>query len=165
MRKVLMASRGVVAIGLLAYCAAVAGQNAAGSKSPPEYRLSLQYEGAAPSSPAAYQQLYDLGLNFVESSQFNSGKPQWNWDLAEILADYRRAVDGRYLLISYSRPHTITTMGGDISVREIVIGLNGSQYASSLHTVDAEGRIIGHSKYSGELGIKLQKLVISMSDT
>lgn len=132
------------------------------SQPQPEYLLSLQYEGASPSSPGDYQQLYDLAVAIVESSNFNSRDPKWSWDLADVLSDYRRAVDGRYLLISFGSPRIIKTVGGDVMVKEILIGLNGSQYASSLHTVDDEGRIVGHSKYSGELCIQMYQLVTRM---
>jgi len=128
----------------------------------PAYLLSLQYEGATPSSPDDYRKLYELALQIAESSQFNSRNPLWNWDLAETLAQYRRAVDGRYLLISFDSPRILKTMGGDITVKEILIGLNISQYASSLHTVDDEGRIVGHAKYSGDLCLKLYELVTTM---
>jgi hypothetical protein len=132
------------------------------AESQPEYLLSLQYEGAAPSSPDDYTRLYDLALEIVESSNFNSRNPQWDWDLADILRDYRRAVDGRYLLISFVKPRSVKTVGGDLTIKEILIGLNGSEYASSLHTVDDEGRIVGHAKYRGELCIELLQLVTSM---
>ena len=128
----------------------------------PEYVLSLQYEGAAPTSPVEYRQLYELALAIVQSSNDNSRHLSWNWDLAEILGGYRRAVDGRYLVITYANPRSIRTIGGELMVKEIVIGLNWSQYASSLHTVDDEGRVVGHAMYSGELCVKMLQLVQSM---
>jgi hypothetical protein len=153
------------ALALFAFSVSVAtaGEVAADPDQQPAYVLSLQYEGATPSSPDDYRKLYELALKIAESSQFNSRKPLWTWDLAETLAQYRRAVDGRYLLISYASPRILKTMGGDITVKEIIIGLNNSQYASSLHTVDDEGRIVGHAKYSGDLCLKLYQLVTSMS--
>ena len=67
--------------------------------------------------------------------------------------------------ITYATPRMMKTIGGDLMVKEIVIGLNGSQYASSLHTVDDEGRVVGHAMYSGELCVKLLQLVESMDTT
>ena len=128
----------------------------------PEYSVSLQYEGASASSPDEYRRLHELAVEIVESSNFNSLHPLWKWDLAEILGGYRRAVDGRYLVVTYAEPRMFKTVGGELRVKEILIGLNGSQYASSLHTVDDEGRVVGHAKYSGELCIKMQQLVESM---
>lgn len=132
------------------------------SAADPEYSLSLQYEGAAPSSPDEYRQLYDLAVAIVQSSNDNSRHPLWNWDLAEILSGYRRAVDGRYLVVTYATPRKINTIGGELIVKEILIGLNGSQYASSLHTVDDEGRVVGHAMYAGELCIKMLQMVEGM---
>jgi hypothetical protein len=103
-----------------------------------------------------------LAVAIVQSSNANSLHPQWEWDLAGILSDYRRAVDGRYLVITYVTPRMIKTIGGDLMVKEILIGLNGSQYASSLHTIDEQGRIVGHAMYSGELCITMLQLVESM---
>ena len=154
----------IAATAMLALCSSVAmsRDQQATSIAEPEYVLSLQYEGAAPAGLDDYTKLYDLAMEIVESSNFNSRNPQWKWELAEVLADYRRAVDGRYLLVSLAKPRTVKTAGGDVTVKEILIGLNGSEYASSLHTVDDEGRIVGHAKYSGEVCIRMLQLVKSM---
>jgi hypothetical protein len=48
-------------------------------------------------------------------------------------------------------------------VKEIVIGLNGREYASSLYTIDEELRIVGHAKYSGPLCVEFLKLVKKLS--
>src|SRR5687768_1309564 len=90
------------ALALFAFSVATPSEVAAEPDQQPAYVLSLQYEGATPSSPDDYRKLYELALKIAESSQFNSRNPLWTWDLAEILAQYRRAVDGRYLLISYA---------------------------------------------------------------
>ena len=42
--------------------------------------------------------------------------------------------------------------------RDLMIGLNGSQYASSVHTIDSQGKLIGHAKYLGQLCIEMQDL-------
>jgi hypothetical protein len=150
----------VLIVGAVTACAALGAEELPSANA--EYAISLQYEGAAPASAYDFLQLYDLAVAIVESSNGNSRHPLWNWDLADILAGYRRAVDGRYLVITYATPRMMTTIGGDLMVKEIVIGLNGSQYASSLHTVDDEGRVVGHAMYSGELCVKLLQLVESM---
>jgi hypothetical protein len=151
-----------LALALSASLGTVGSAVAAEADQQSQYLLSLQFEGATPQWPEDYSELHDLAARIVESSNDNSRDPKWNWDLAARLAEYRRAANGRYLLISYSVPRTIRTPGGDVIVKEILIGLNGSQYASSLHTVDDEGRIVGHAMYSGMLCIKLQELVVSM---
>jgi hypothetical protein len=42
------------------------------------------------------------------------------------------------------------------------VGLLGPQYASSVHTVDSSGRVVGHAKYSGVGCIQLLELVKSL---
>jgi hypothetical protein len=77
----------------------------------------------------------------------------------------------RVYVVSLKVPQTIKTVGGEVIVREIVIGLNRpdsvaivegvsyADYASSLFTIDDEGRVVVHAKYSGLLCIDLMKLV------
>jgi hypothetical protein len=61
--------------------------------------------------------------------------------------------------VSFVSPVELSTVRGKIVVKEIVIGLNFPQYANSLHTLDATGRVVGHSKFSGMMGIELIDLV------
>jgi hypothetical protein len=150
---------GISTMGMIAAFAAIGAEHYSTADS--DYTLSLQFEGASPSSSDEYRRLHDLAVSIVRSSNDSSRHPLWNWDLAEILGTYRRAVDGRYLVVTYATPRSIKTVGGELVVKEILIGLNGSQYASSLHTVDDEGRIVGHAKYSGELCIEMLQLVRS----
>lgn len=62
------------------------------------------------------------------------------------------------MAVVFGKPETIKTIGGDITVRELIIGLNGSEYASSVHTVDGQGKLIGHAKYQGQLCVEIQEL-------
>jgi hypothetical protein len=85
------------------------------------------------------QRLYGKALLLLESSNFNSSAPLWEWDMATVLAGYSDAVARNRLIITFAEPERISTVGGTIDVREIVIGLNRPDYASSLHTVDDQG--------------------------
>jgi hypothetical protein len=102
--------------------------------------------------------LYRKSIEILESSNFNSSNPQWEWDEAKINLEYGRAVSGRHVLVTFGEPKTVKTIGGVISVRELVIGLNGSQYANSVHTIDRDGKVIGHAKYLGQLCVEIQEL-------
>jgi hypothetical protein len=104
------------------------------------------------------RQVFDKALEILQSSNFNSANPRWEWDEANLNLEYGRAVSGRHVLITFGTPEIIKTIGGDITVRELVIGLNSSQYASSVHTVDDQGKVIGHAKYLGLLCIEIQEL-------
>ena len=68
-------------------------------------------------------------------------------------------VAGDCLVITYDHPIKVHTVGGDVSAFEIVIGLNRPDYADDLFTIDDLGRVVGHGKYSGGIGIELRKAV------
>lgn len=127
----------------------------------PAYTLSLHYGKDVPLSKDAAQMLYSKAMDFLFSSNFNSSIPRWReqWGIAKIQDDYRRTIRGNYLLVTFKDPQKIKTVGGEITVLEIVVGLNGQQYADALFTIDDEGRIISHAKYSGPLGIEFLNLV------
>ena len=122
-------------------------------------RVELRYGAKAAPSQEAAQRLHAKAVELLESSQFNSRNPRWKRDPPKILDEYRQALSGKHFVVTYPQPQRVTTMGGEIGVRQIVIGLNRPDYANSLHTVDDEGRIVGHAKYSGPLCVEFLKLV------
>src|SRR5262245_29131082 len=105
------------------------------------------------------QPLYGKPLLVLESSNFNSSAPLWEWDMSKVLAEYNDAVARDRLIITFTEPERISTVGGAIDVREIVVGLNRPDYVSSLHTVDDKGQVVGHAKYNGLLCIEFLDLV------
>ena len=110
-------------------------------------------------------------MELLETSNFNSRTSGLDWSISKIHEEYRQTVAGKYLLVSLIEPQRIKTVGGEVIVREIVIGLNRpdcvaivegvsyADYASSLFTIDDEGRVVVHAKYSGLMCIELMKLV------
>ena len=58
-------------------------------------------------------------------------------------------------MISFPTLQKLKTSGGEITVVEIVVVLNRDDYASNVFTVDDAGRVIGHSKYAGELSLQI----------
>ena len=127
----------------------------------PAYTLSLHYGKDVVLSKDAAGLLYAKAMDFLVSSNFNSSIPKWKeqWGIAKIQDGYRNTIRGNYLLVSFKDPQKIKTVGGEITVLEIVVGLNGQQYADALFTIDDEGRIISHAKYSGVLGVEFLNLV------
>lgn len=125
----------------------------------PGYTVTLRYGQPIALAPESVQVLYAKAVELLESSNFNSHAPRWEWNISQLHDDYRQSVAGKYLLISFPASQKIKSVGGELSVREIVIGLNRSDYASSLFTIDDEGRIVGHGKYSGGLCIELLQVV------
>jgi hypothetical protein len=134
----------------------------------PEFETSavvLRYPGNISLNHDDARKIFEKSIEILQSSNFNSSNPKWDWDEAKINLEYGRAVSGRHVLVTFSKPEIIKTIGGDITVRELVIGLNGSQYASSVHTVDIQGRVIGHAKYLGQLCIEIQELADSVASS
>jgi len=108
-------------------------------------------------SESDQNKLLEQALELLKTSNFHSGKGDKNnlFTLHGVQNDYRTTVSGRFLVCRFQPGRKVTTMGGDIFVSEIVIGLNRDDYASGLFTVDEDGSVVGHAKYSGELCIKI----------
>lgn len=117
-------------------------------------------------SAAGKQQLAQEALQLVKSSNFHSGPGDKYhfFTLTGVQNDYRREVAGKYLLVSFSTARAIKTTGGDVTVSEVVIGLNRNDYASSLFTIDGTGRVVAHTKYSGERCIEIFKTIKQLTD-
>jgi hypothetical protein len=84
-------------------------------------------------------------------------------DIPNIQEDYRVAVSGKYLLISLKEAHNINTLDRVVRVREVVIGLNEQFGRNELFTIDDQGRIVSHAKYSGIL-VKLLQVVKKLAN-
>ena|SRR5689334_2769421 len=114
--------------------------------------------GSQPTGSSA-DELRKLAVEFVQSSNFNTAAHPKVLSLSvpAIQDQYRRAVAGDCLIVTYDRAMKIRTVGGDVSVVEIVIGLNRPDYADALFTIDESARVVGHGKYSGKVAIELRK--------
>ena len=112
-------------------------------------------------SESAHKPLHEQALQLLRTSNFHSdpGDEHHIFTLRAVQNDYRKTVAGKFLVITFATPQKISTVGGEITVAEIIVGLNRNDYASSLFTVDESGRVIGHAKYSGERCIEILKTV------
>ena len=136
-----------------------------------DYTVALRFGKQTPVTQEAAQTLHSKAVELLETSNFNSRTSSLDWSISKIHDQYRETVAGKYLLVSLNEPRRIKTVGGEVIVREIVIGLNRpdsiatvggvsyADYASSLFTIDDEGRVVVHAKYSGLMCIELMKLV------
>jgi len=132
------------------------------AKDSPEFEASavvLRYSENTALGQDDSRKLFEKSIEILQSSNFNSSSPRWEWDEVKINLEYGRAVSGMHVLVTFNKPERVKTMGGYISARELIIGLNGSQYASSVHTIDGDGKVIGHAKYLGQLCIEILELV------
>ena len=149
---------------------AVAADTNRPAASKADYTVALRFGKQPPLSQEQVQTLHAKALELLETSNFNSRASLSHKSISEVHEEYRQTVAGRYLLVSLKGPQKIKTDGGEVIVREIVIGLNRpnniaivggvsyAEYASSLFTIDDEGRVIVHAKYSGPMCIELMKL-------
>lgn len=100
-------------------------------------------------------------LRLLQSSNFNSEghREILNATPQSVHAAYRKALAGRYLVVTYELPRIVRTIGGDVDVLEVVVGLDRSDHVDSLFTVDSEGRVASHAKYNGTEAIEVLKKV------
>ena len=136
-----------------------------------DYTVALYFGKQTPLIQEANRKLHSKALELLETSNFNSRAGVLDWNISKFHEQYRQTVAGKYLLISLKEAQRIRTVGGEVIVKEIVIGLNRpdsiatvggvsyTEYASSLFTIDDEGRVVAHAKYSGSMCIELTKLV------
>jgi len=108
-------------------------------------------------SEADQSKLFERALELLKTSNLHSGKgDEFNlFTLHVVQNNYRATVSGRFLVCRFQPGKKVTTVGGEIFVSEIVIGLNRDDYAFGLFTVDADGSVVEHAKYSGDLSIKI----------
>ena len=131
----------------------------------------MQYGKQITLSSAWAGDLYARALEILKSSNFNSfnqipqnpqsGKPakDSDWGISYIQQAYRKVVAGNYLLVRFNEPQKIKTVGADLTVLEIVIGLNGTDIAGPVFSIDEEGRVVSHAKYSGPKCFNLLDLI------
>lgn len=100
-----------------------------------------------------------LAAQLVESSNFNSyASPDvLKQSIPEIQDRYRRVASGSSLVITYPAPVKFLTVGGELWVFEIVIGLGRADRVDALFTIDNAGRVVAHEKYSGALAVQLRE--------
>ncbi len=119
--------------------------------------VTVRFPDVRDISGKTQERIYALSAGLLKTSNFNSAahaKP-FRGGIPRVQAKYRKAVSGRYLIITFPQSRKFKTLGGEITALEIVVGLNRVDYADSLFTIDAEGRVVEHAKYSGTKGIEL----------
>ena len=73
----------------------------------PEFEKSsvvLRYSGNIALSDDDARKIFRKSIEILQSSNFNSSNPKWDWDVAKINLEYGRAVSGRHVLVSFGEP-------------------------------------------------------------
>lgn len=123
----------------------------------------LRYSANIPLGQDDSRKLFMKSIEILRSSNFNSSSPRWQWDEAKLNLEYGRSVSGKHVLVTFNEPRKIKTIGGDVAARELIIGLNGAEVAGPVHTIDADGKVVGHAKTLGQLCIELMERVNEMA--
>jgi hypothetical protein len=120
--------------------------------------VQFHFERQAKPDEAKAAQLAQLARQLLESSNFNTvdHTDRLQQSVPKVHQRYRQAVSGNHLIVTYDHPLRVQTVGGEIEVFEIVVGLARVDYASALFAVDVQGRVVGHEKYSGLLAIRVR---------
>lgn len=63
------------------------------------------------------------------------------------------------MVVVFPQARQFELIRGQATAIEVVVGLNGPQYADALFTIDPDGRIVEHSKFSGKVATELLRLV------
>ena len=120
--------------------------------------LEFHFAGKTPPD-SAKAAILQKALDLLKSADFNTVKHAniLNQSVPTIQDHYRTTLQGDYILIRYAKPATITTIGGDVVVYDLVICLARPDLASAVFTIDDTGRVVAHEKYSGGLAIELKQ--------
>jgi hypothetical protein len=131
------------------------------ASSHPSSTVVLGHNGQTRVAGESADTLRKLGIKLLESSNFNTvSHPRiMGLSIPTVQSQYREVVARDCMVITFDRPVKIRTVGGDVSVFEIVIGLGRPDYANALFTIDNRSRVASHGKYSGAIGIELRKAV------
>ncbi len=135
------------------------GVTACAVTSEPTGTVSLHQHGRTKPTESTQDTLRELGVELLKSSNFNTAAHPGilKQSVPTIQDRYGRVVAGDCLIITYDHPVKLRTVGGEVSVSEIVIGLAHPDYVDALFTIDDHGRVVAHEKYSGRIAMELRK--------
>jgi hypothetical protein len=126
---------------------------------PSDYTVTLHCDRSIALNPAAIPTIHSWALRLVSSSQENSDEPRWAFPIWELEQEYLDALSGDYLRVDFAALTTISTVGGVVHARAIVMRIDplGPDWRSkypdhfddALFTIDENGAAVGYALYSG----------------
>ena len=135
-------------LAIIVLFAAAASACAADANRP---RLELYRGGPRELTPQSEATVVGWTEQFLKSANFNTAnQPEiLQLSIPAIHERYRKTIRGDCLLVSYDPPAKFKTCAGDVTVMEIIVGLNRpDSIASALFTIDPKGHLIAHEKYA-----------------
>jgi hypothetical protein len=127
----------------------------------PAGTVRFHHHGTTDVATGPVERLRKIGVELLESSNFNTAlHPNVMHESVPMIHDhYRRVVSGDCMIIGYGHPVRLGTVGGEVIVYEIIIGLARPDYADAVFTIDDEGRIVEFGKFDGRIAVELRKMV------
>jgi hypothetical protein len=125
--------------------------------------VSLKLADPQPITAPAESIVQAKAIDLLKTSNFNSKDhpgPIFPDGVLGVQRRYRAAIAGQYLAVAFPEPRQFQLIRGQVKIVEIVVGLNNPQYADSLFTVDPEGRVVEHAKFSGTAATELMELIV-----
>ena len=104
-------------------------------------------------------------LDLLKTSNFNSkdhAGPVFPGGTGRVHRRYRTTIGGHYLVVTFPKPRHFELKRSKVTAIEVIVGLNNPKHADALFTIDPDGRVVEHSKYSGELATDLVKLISTL---
>jgi hypothetical protein len=139
------------------------------SASESDYSVELHHGKEIVLPQSAIQTLCSNAVELVKTSNFNSSQSATHamqgWDISQVEKNYQQttSTNSTYLLVSFKEPRNVKTVGGEINVQKIIIGLNPEYWqlygGPTLFTKDGETRLAMHGKYSGPMCVELLKFL------
>ena len=123
-------------------------------------KVVLHRAGQPEVDAATLKRLGDLSLDLLKSANFNTvtHAEMLRQSVPAVQARYRKVVAGDYLVVTYEQPMTVKTVGGEVTVYEIVIALL-NQGPVGVFTIDGGGRVVAHEKYGGRPDVEMRKVL------
>jgi hypothetical protein len=137
--------------------------------SEPDYSVELHQGKEIVLSQSAAQTLCSNVVELVKTSNFNSTQPGFDVPYFKEILTYRQTISTKstYLVVSFKEPRNIKTVGGEINVQKIIIGLNPEYWhlygGPTLFTKDNEARLAMHEKYDGPMCVELLKFLTKIT--
>lgn len=123
--------------------------------------MQLRFPKLQKLSESAEQKIAAQVVELLRTSQFNSESQPAEFDggVSRVQANYRKTAGVPHLVLSFRKPQTLQTIGGEIETAEVVVGLSHESHHSSLFTVNGDGQVVEHSRESLPQGTTLLEAI------
>jgi hypothetical protein len=121
-----------------------------------QFVVQLRFPKLRKLSENAERKIAERVIALLLTSQLNSQSEPAKFEggVSRVQKHYRQTAAVTHLALSFVKPQAFSTIGGKITVAEIVVGLSQNKHRS-LFTVDADGRVVEHSGESLAKGAAL----------